>query len=274
MSVTDKSVWMQKLTWEDIEQYIQETNPAIAIVPIGSTEQHGPHLPLGVDAQEAIDVAEAIAEEAGIITAPPIWYGDAGHHMAFPGTIALSPETVISVLEDVYESLIYHGITDIITVNGHRMANLPTIDTATKDIKAEYPETFFGTIDLVRVAADAYNELREGEPNDGMHGGEFETSHMMAKHPDLVREENVVRETADGWTRFSSSDYTHMHDSVSTASSRHDWPEDALGHHGDPTLASAEKGEQLINEIVSNGVEFLEDLRAKHENGGGHELSY
>lgn len=274
MSVTDQSVWIQELTWEDVEQYISDSSPPIALVPIGSTEQHGPHLPLGVDAMEAIDVAEAIAERANVLTAPPIWYGDASHHMAFSGTIALSPDTVIAVLEDVYTSLIHHGIDHIITVNGHRLANLPTINTASKKTKSEHPDSFLGTIDLVRVAVDAYNQLRDGDQNDGMHGGEFETSHMIAEHPELVKEDKFVREVSEGWTRFSTSDYTHIHDTVDTASSHHDWPEDALGHHGDPTLASHKKGEDLIEQIVSNGNEFIEDLRDKHHGGGEHELSY
>ncbi len=265
MSSPEESHRIQDLSWQAFESYVETEDHPIALVPIGSTEQHGPHLPLGVDGYEAKDVAEEIAEEAGVLVAPPIWYGDAAHHEAFPGTISLDSETVIAVLEDVYESLLGHGVSNIITVNGHRMANLPAIDIASKRTREDHPDSVLATIDLIRVAIRAYNELRDGDPEDGMHGGEFETSHMLARHPELVDETKFEPELGDSWSRFSSRDFTSVDDSIPTASSSHDWSEDALGHHGDPTKASAEKGEQLIEAIVENGVEFIEDLRAMRE---------
>ncbi len=260
MPSTTDSVWIQDVTWEHFEEYVEEADHPTVVVPIGSTEQHGPHLPLGVDAYQAKDVAEGIAERAGVLAAPPIWYGDAEHHMAFPGTIALSSETVISVLKDVYESLAEHGVENVMTVNGHRLANLPAIEIASKQLKEEYPDVFFSTVDLVRIGVRVHSDLRDGDPEDGMHAGEFETSFMMHKHPDLVEEAEFVEETHGGWTRFTSNDYVSIDDSVLTASSRHDWGEDDLGHHGDPTEASAEKGERLYEEVVDNAVEFLGDL--------------
>lgn len=274
MSITEKSVWIQELTWQDIESYLESEDHPTVIVPIGSTEQHGPHLPTGVDAYEAIDVSEGIAEATEILVAPPIWYGDASHHMAFPGTIALSGTTVITLLMDVYESLIYHGFENILTVNGHRIANLPAISIAAKQTRDKYPEAFIAAIDVIRFAVQAYHELREGDDQDGMHGGEFETSHMMAFHPDLVVDDEFTPEISERWTRFASSDYTRIDDSISPAPSRHDWADDALGHQGDPTKASVEKGEALFDALVQNGVEFIEDLREMQAGDGEFDLSY
>jgi len=254
------SVWLQDITWQDFEEYVEAADHPTVVVPIGSTEQHGPHLPLGVDAYQAKDVAEGVAERADVIAAPPIWYGDAEHHMAFPGTVALSSETVISMLKDIYGSLAEHGVETIMTVNGHRLANLPAIDIASKQVKEEHSEVFFATVDLVRIGVRVHNELRDGDPEDGMHAGEFETSFMLHKHPDLVKEEEFVPEIHGDWTRFTSNDYVSIDDSVITASSSQDWGEDDLGHHGDPTQASAEKGEKLYEAIVDNAVEFLADL--------------
>lgn len=259
------SVWLQDHTWQDVEAYVEQTDDPVAMVPIGSTEQHGPHLPLGVDAFQAIDVAEGIAEETNAIAVPPIWYGDAGHHMHFPGTVSLSSETVVAVLKDVYSSLLHHGIENVITVNGHRLANLPAIDIAAKETKADHPGSFLAAIDIVRAGVRIHNELRDGDPEDGMHAGEFETSFIMFKHHELVREEEIEPEVHDGWTRFSSNDYVDIDDSVQIASSRHDWGEEDLGHHGDPTMASAEKGEALYEAIVDNGAEFIADLRERRE---------
>lgn len=265
MTTTD-SVRIQDLSWPDVESYIKEADNPTAIVPIGSTEQHGPHLPLGVDAYQAIDVAEEIGKRANVLVAPPIWYGDADHHLAFAGTISLSSETVVAVLSDIYESLLTHGFENIITVNGHRLANLPAMDVAAKQTKDDWPDSVLAGIDLVKIGVRIHNELRDGDPEDGMHGGEFETSFMLYHHPDLVDEDEFVPETHEGWTRFASSDFVSIDDSVSLASSRHDWGDDDLGHHGDPTQASPKKGEQLFEAIVDNGVEFIADLHTQRTN--------
>ena len=272
---SDGTVWLQDHSWTDVEEYLDERENPTILVPIGSTEQHGPHLPLGVDSYQAIDVAEGIAEAADLLVAPPLWYGDADHHMAFPGTVSLSPDTVVSMLTDVYESLVDHGFRNIITVNGHRIANLPAIDIAGKEVRADHPEAFLATFDLIRFGVRIHNELREGDPEDGMHGGEFETSFMLLKHADLVDEDEFEPEVHEGWTRFASNDYVNSDDTAPTASARHDWSDDAKGHHGDPTLASAEKGERLYEALVDNGVEFLEDLAERQAGDGGEQdLTY
>lgn len=275
----EASVWIHEITWQDFEEYVETQDHPTVIVPIGSTEQHGPHLPLGVDGYQAKDMAEEIARRTGVLAAPPIWYGDADHHMAFPGTISLSSQTVIDVLTDVYESLVAHGVENIITVNGHRMANNPAIGMASDQTKEKHPETFFATIDLVYFGVRIYREMRESDPESGFHGGEFETSFIMHKHPDLVKEDEFVEESGGGWTRFTSNDYVNLDDKVLTASSRHDWPEDALGHQGDPTKASAEKGEELVDRLLDNAEEFVKDLYAfrdaqQSDDGDSMGLSY
>jgi creatinine amidohydrolase len=182
---------------------------------------------------------------------------------------------VIEVLKDVYTSLIHHGVENIVTVNGHRMANLPAIETASKQTKEDHPDVFFATMDMVKMGVRIYNDMRDGDPEAGMHGGEFETSFMMANHADLVKEEEFVLETSERWTRFTSLDYTSIDDSIGIAGSMHDWGEAALGHQGDPTHASAEKGEELVERLVDNAEEFLADLwalRTKQRESGGESL--
>ena len=275
MSHREESVWLQDHAWPAVESYLAEHEHPTVLVPIGSTEQHGPHLPVGTDAYQAIDVAEGIAEAANTLVAPPLWYGDADHHMAFPGTVSLSSDTVVAMLTDVYESLLDHGFRNVITVNGHRIANLSAIDIAAKEVKADHPDAFLGTFDLLRFGVRVHNELRDGDPEDGMHGGEFETSFMLFQHGELVDESAFEPAVHEGWTRFASSDYVGIDDTVPSASSRHDWPEDAQGHHGDPTLAGEAKGERLYEAFVDNGVEFLNDLAERQAgDGGGQDLTY
>ena len=99
-----RSVWINELTWEDVEEYLARDK--IVLIPVGSTEQHGPAGPLGVDAYAAIAIAEDAAKEADVLTTPPLWFSDAPHHLNFPGTISLKPETLINVIKDiVYEAI-------------------------------------------------------------------------------------------------------------------------------------------------------------------------
>jgi len=93
------------MTWEEVKDRLEKVD--VAIIPIASTEQHGPALPLGTDTYVAIGLAEDVARKAGAVITPPIWYGDSSHHMAFPGTITLRPETMIELIKDVCTSLIH-----------------------------------------------------------------------------------------------------------------------------------------------------------------------
>jgi len=265
MVETTDSVRLQDHTWRDVEAHVADADHPTVLVPIGSTEQHGPHLPLGVDAFQAAEVAHGIAEAADVLAAPLIPYGDADHHMRYPGTVSLSSDTVVAVLEDVYESLLEAGFENVITVNGHRLANLAAIELAGESVKEEHPGSFFATVDIVRIAVDAHDRLRDGDPEDGMHGGEFETSFMLFTHGDLVREDAIEPAVEERWTRFTSDDFTRLDDRVEVPSASHDPAPDAPGHRGDPTHASAAKGEALYDAMIDNAVEFIEDLRAHRE---------
>lgn len=267
MSRPGDSVWLQELSWPDVERYLEAHRSPVALVPIGSTEQHGPHLPLGVDAYQAIDLAAGIAERTDALCAPPVWYGDANHHLGFPGTVSLSTATVVALLGDVYESLVGHGFANVLTVNGHRIANLKAIETAQQRALEAHPEVFFGVIDPLRIGVRVHRELRDGDPEDGMHGGEFETSFMWHRHPELVDESAFERETHERFTRFASADLVGLDDVVPAPSPRRSPADGHLGHVGDPTKASPEKGEALYDRLVDDGVEFVEDL-LRHRTGG------
>lgn len=250
-------------TWQDVERYITQQESPTVIVPIGSTEQHGPHLPLGVDAMQAETLADVIAERSTSLVAPTIPYGDANHHLKFPGTISLSTETTTSVLLDVYESLVSHGFRNILTINGHRVANLTAIDTATKQAAAANQGVFFGTIDPLRFGVEIHTELRDGDPEDGMHGGEFETSFMQFHYPELVREELIEPETADSSLPFSSNNLVGNDDRVLTPSTGHDPESEHLGHVGDPTHATQKKGEALSERLIQDAVAFIQALEER-----------
>lgn len=255
-----QSVWMHELTSDDVEGYLKRDSTVI--VPIGSTETHGPHLPMGTDTYEAIDYSEEIARRAGVLCTPPIWFGDSPHHMGRPGTISLRSQTVIELLKDVYRSLIHHGFTRIITFNGHRLANLPVIQIASKQMKEDHPNVLFACFDPVPIAAETHKRIRTA-PGEGIHGGEFETSHMLFKHPELVHPEKF--EVSRGVyidSRLVPLDHFASGDRVLWITTWHDQIQvTPRGHVGDPTAASVEKGKALWEAVVSNGVEFIDAMR-------------
>ena len=217
---------------------------------------------MGTDTYEAIDYAEGIASAAGVLCAPPIWYGDCPHHMGRPGTMSLRPMTVIAILTDIYRSLVRHGFRRIITFNGHRISNVPVIQIAAREVKEDHPEVLFACFDPVFIAAEAHKKIRTSH-GQAIHGGEFETSHMLFRHPDLVRTEKFEKVRGSYIdSPFVRIDHFEGGDLVFWTTTWHDQIKvTPKGHHGDPAAASAEKGSILFDAIVANGARFIDDMR-------------
>lgn len=129
-----RPVLLQLQTWPEVETYLK-TSTGI-IIPIGSTEQHGPNGLIGTDAICAEVIARGVGEAAGALVAPTIGVGMAVHHMAFPGSMTLKPSTLIAVIRDNVLSLAEHGFTRVFFVNGHG-GNIATIRAAFYEIYAE-----------------------------------------------------------------------------------------------------------------------------------------
>jgi creatinine amidohydrolase len=197
-----------------------------------------------------------------VLCTPPIWFGDSPHHMGRPGTISLRSETVIALLRDVYRSLIRHGFKRIVTFNGHRLANLPVIQIAAKEVKEEHPEVLFACFDPVIIAAETHKRIRTA-PGHAIHGGEFETSHMLFKRRELVQEERIApSQGAYIDSPLVDPDHFAPGDRVMWITSWHDQIRVApQGHWGDPTAATSEKGKALFESVVANGVAFIESMR-------------
>jgi creatinine amidohydrolase len=177
------SVWLQELTWQEVETYLETER--IAIVPIGATEQHGPAGVLGVDSYVAISLAEDAARRSGVLCTPPIWFGDSSHHGGFPGTITLRTSTVTALVSDVCRSLASHGFDRIIIINGHKGSNLPGLVTAVRALHAEeLPGVLFAVADPLHLARSAAGSIKETNEH---HCGELELSHVLYKFPDMVR---------------------------------------------------------------------------------------
>ena len=109
--------YLPHMSWKDIEEALVHTD--IVIVPVGSIEQHGPHMPLGTDFYWALNMCLLIAQETDILVAPALMVGLAEYHMGFPGTMTLTPETFEAVLYESSLCLLRHGFKKILFLNGH-----------------------------------------------------------------------------------------------------------------------------------------------------------
>ncbi len=215
-----------------------------ALVPLGSCESHGDHLPFGTDCMIAQDLANAIAARLErTIVLPPLWFGMSQLYRHLPMAISLSPETLTSVIGDIFDSLAHWGIREAFVINGHD-GNLPSLEIAARKARLAHPE--------LRIAALAtwWSTVTKLLPRDtfgaasGMgHGGEGESSLAMEIVPDLV-------EAAPAGGTFPRTD-RHMTQywTFSEVSDR--------GFTGDPTRATREKGVRMKTALVDYVVDFV-----------------
>jgi len=260
----DNSCWLQELTWAKIRAHLSQDD--VVLVPVGATEQHGDHTPLLVDTGWAIAVAEGAAIAAKALVAPPLHFGWSSHHLAYPGAITLRPETMIDVLLDVGESLIYHGFRRIVMVNGNRIANLPPMEIAATKLRFR-TGAYVSIVDVGLIARREVGEICA--PGQNGHAGDSETSFMLHWRPDLVDMSKAAKGKQHGGGPFATNPMPiEPPFDVNAVSVR---PTDAeflgasqpTGIGGDATVATAEKGKAVLEAIIANTVRHIEDIRRK-----------
>lgn len=256
-----KSVWLQELTWEDVADYLRSDD--IIIFPVGSTEQHGPAGPLGLDTYAAIALAEDAAKQAGVLVTPPLWFGDSPHHLAFPGTISLRTETLVAVAKDVIRSLAGHGFKKIIVINGHKGTNLAALTTACRSLhQYELPDVLLALVDPMYLAKGIAH-IKEAAEH---HAGELEISHVWYKYPHLIKPDKLTARQVD--LEQLMSPFVHKDllgkggDSIEIFwNSREQKVFAPSGSFSDSSRATPEKGRQYHEYMVKNLVEFINWLR-------------
>jgi creatinine amidohydrolase len=229
---------------------VARSGRALLILPVGVVEEHGAHLPLGLDSFAAEIYAAAAAphlEQAGfeILVAPTIAYGVARAAIDFPGTLSLEPETLRSLLVDVGRSLARHGLKRQVILNGHRdLVHMRALDDARDTLIAEKAAEVLcvGFTSDPNVTAACYREgvpelSQSARPDREGHGGEWETSLALFSFPELVNRE-IIKNLDPNFDydveafRGETKDYRTL--------------SGGRGYFGSPQSANAVTGEKII----------------------------
>jgi creatinine amidohydrolase len=252
-------VWLTDMRHPEVAALLER--PHVGVVPIGSTEQHGPHLPLDVDMRITSAMCEAaavaIADEVGVAIAPPLQVGVSEHHMRFPGTVSLDASTFTELLVQVGTSLVRHGFEHLAIVNGHA-GNVGAMQVAAARLRLDAGASRVVSVSEWTLARDAFAAVRESGPGGCAHACEYETSVYLHLDRDAVAVGDAVAEmpppdiTGGAIDLFAGGPYA-------VALGR-DFSQS--GVLGDPTLATAEKGRVAFDAAVANLVRLLRELAA------------
>lgn len=218
-------------TWKELK----DSSVGTAVISFGSIEQHGYHLPLGTDWIIAQETARRLAEELDAYLLPTMPFGCSREHMGFPGTITLKPATLASVLEDIVESLMEHGIKKIVVVNSH--GGNWVLKPIVRELNYKYP-------DLSILWADGPLPHKAEPVPEDIHSGREETSTMMYLRPDLIREINQEFDSP-GIVGQEFNDYIGFEKTTKT------------GAWGKPSEASDELGRLNIEKTLKHQTEYI-----------------
>jgi creatinine amidohydrolase len=237
------SYLLAEIGWPDVAAYLESDDRVI--LPVGSTEQHGRHLPLSTDALVPTELARRLGKRTGVLVAPLLPYGMSLHHLGFPGSLSLRPETLAQVLEDLLRSLYRHGFRRVFVLNGHG-GNTASLQVALVNVTSDLPDLAVKLRQWWREPAvsellqDAIGVTRPRHADAG------ETAPVLALRPDLVRLERAQHSPDDEPIEMLTEQVF-----------RQRFPHGVIG--ADPRLASAEMGDQMLAALVDLYVTQLTD---------------
>jgi creatinine amidohydrolase len=264
MTEARTSYRLEELSWPDAQAAIQAG--AMAVIPVGSLEQHGRHLAVNTDNVLGDAIADAAVRKASdrglrVLLCPPLHYGYTMHNMDFPGTMTLRAETLLAVGVDLVTSLAHHGCKRVVLLNSHG-SNWSVLDLIARDVMNRRPEVLVAAIFPIKMAAAELEKLREAKQTGGMsHGCELETSLMLHLRPELVDMDQAVRDISQPDSQFYWRDILRGSRGVALADlTRH---ASRTGLVGDPTVATAEKGRRFFEIIVATCVDFLAEFATR-----------
>jgi creatinine amidohydrolase len=228
---------LEELTSREFAERVNEKS--VVILPIGSIEEHGPHLPLATDCIQPMRVAEMVSKKTGAFIAPFLYYGVCNTTKEYPGTISISFEALRLTVRDILSELVRNGFRNIIVLTGHAgQDHMAALRVAAREVvrKSKVKILVFSDYDII------YNKIML-PPEDG-HAGMGETSRIMAEKPKLVKKRPPAAENR-------MPEYAILDDV------RPFWP----GWTGDPRKASAALGRKLDDRVVAEIVKLIRDMK-------------
>lgn len=243
-------------TWQEVEAYLKQSQGII--IPIGSTEQHGPTGLIGTDAMTAEAVAHFVGKAAGALVAPTINVGMALHHCDFPGTISLRPSTLIMLVRDYIVSLARAGFRRFYFINGHG-GNIATLQAAYSELYNHFEELAADFAAKLRCQTANWFQCRAVEAlakelygdEEGSHATPSEIAMTQHLYPEHIKQHACEAKTApSGIPIYSATQF------------RRSYPDGRMGSN--PALAQAEHGRQFLEaagkELTQDYLDFLKQL--------------
>jgi len=261
----EKPLILQEMTWTDVRDYAKKCD--MVIIPLGSTEQHGPHMPLGTDYYESLGISKMISARTGVLIAPLLWMGYSEYHSGFQGTLSLTPETFEQVLFESVNMLMKYGFRRFLFFNYHGGNGI---------VQSRIIHRINHTTEAVAVAigigAPFSFENEEEAPFD-WHAGIGETSLMLYLKPELVRMERAekpeMRFTPEMeklrilgekdpallavWQSFFA-----VPAETKKGGASHELSSNGIWSMGDPRLATEEIGKRAAERMAARAVRFIE----------------
>jgi creatinine amidohydrolase len=238
---------LQQMTWEEVAGAVQ-SGVETAVLPVGATEQHGPHMGCGMDTAIAHTLCRDAAAQAPVILLPTLPYGcSVGHSKRWPGTLALNPKTLIDVITDIGDWVQASGLRRLLLINGH-VTNEAPLRCALEILRSRHDDLMVALLHTARLS----ERVRKAHHHDAddWHANDAETALMLALHPELVRPDKLA--AADDEDRTENCVFSHPVNRTSRN-----------GVTGKPSLANREKGEQLYQWMLEDLTDIL--VRAAQE---------
>lgn len=246
------AVELDKLTWPEVEAELRGGRDTI-VIAFGATEQHGHHMPLATDALLGDAFARRLADRLNAFVGPTVRVGCSSHHLAFPGTLSISDETFHAIVADLVSSLVGAGFRRVVLIPTHG-GNFGPLAAAVEKLSGEQRDHVVAITDLgvfLTIAQLGEQEFEVPMAEGGLHAGEWETSLMLAVHPDLVHmdraEAGYVGDLQEAIGRLFSAGVESVSDN---------------GAIGDPARASAEHGRRYWEAALDLAVGMVERAEA------------